>query len=53
MRRSADPRPDDEVLGAISVAAPTTRLAGERSAEEVPELVLQAANVVEINVTYS
>ncbi|WP_273836745.1 IclR family transcriptional regulator [Halococcus sp. PRR34] len=44
---------DDEVLGAISVAAPTTRLTGERFAEEIPELVLQAANVVEINVTYS
>lgn len=44
---------DDEVLGAISVAAPTTRLTGERFDEEIPELVLQAANVVEINVTYT
>jgi DNA-binding IclR family transcriptional regulator len=44
---------DDEVLGAISVAAPTTRLTGERFDEEIPELVLQATNVVEINITYS
>lgn len=44
---------DNEVLGAISVAAPTTRLTGERFKEEILELVLQAANVVEINVTYS
>lgn len=44
---------DQEVLGAISVAAPTTRLKGEKFEEEIPELVLQAANVVEINVTYS
>lgn len=43
----------DEVLGAISVAAPTTRLTGKRFEDEIPELVLQAANVVEINVTYS
>ena len=44
---------DDEVLGAISVAAPTTRLTDERFAKKIPELVLQAANVVEINITYS
>jgi len=46
------PGSDDGVLGAISVAAPTTRLTGERFATEVHELVLQAANVVAINVTY-
>jgi len=44
---------DDEVLGAISVAAPTTRLTDECFDEEIPELVLQATNVVEINITYS
>ncbi|WP_423746487.1 IclR family transcriptional regulator [Haladaptatus sp. SPP-AMP-3] len=43
---------NQEVLGAISVAAPTTRMRGERFEEVIPELVLQAANVVEINVTY-
>lgn len=44
---------DDRVLGAISVAAPTTRMVGRRFEEEIPELILQAANVIEINVTYS
>lgn len=44
---------DDRVLGAVSVAAPTTRMKGRRFEEEIPELVLQAANVIEINVTYS
>jgi DNA-binding IclR family transcriptional regulator len=43
----------NRVLGAISVAAPTTRMKGSRFEEEIPELVLQAANVIEINVTYS
>lgn len=44
---------NDKVLGAISVAAPTTRMKGNRFEEEIPELVLQAANVVEINITFS
>lgn len=44
---------DDRVLGAISVAAPTTRMEGRRFEEEIPALILQAANVIEINVTYS
>ncbi|WP_255171724.1 IclR family transcriptional regulator [Natrononativus amylolyticus] len=43
---------DDRVLGAISVAGPTTRIKGERFKKEIPELVSQAANVIEINVTY-
>lgn len=44
---------DNRVLGAVSVAAPTTRMKGHRFEEEIPELILQAANVIEINVTYS
>lgn len=44
---------DDRVLGAISVAGPTTRIKGERFRTEIPELVTQAANVIEINVTYA
>lgn len=44
---------DDRVLGAISVAGPTTRIEGERFRTEIPELVMQAANVIEINVTYA
>lgn len=44
---------DNRVLGAVSVAGPTTRMKDERLKEEIPELVLQAANVIEINTTYS
>jgi DNA-binding IclR family transcriptional regulator len=38
------------VVGAISVSAPTSRLKGERLAEEIPEAVNSAANVIELNV---
>jgi len=41
------------VLGAISIAGPTTRIRGERLEEELPQKVLQAANVIEINTNYS
>lgn len=44
---------DNRVLGAVSIAAPTTRMNGRRFEEEIPELVLQAANVIEINITYT
>lgn len=37
-------------LGAISVSAPTSRLKGERFREEMPEKVMQATNVVEIDI---
>lgn len=41
------------VLGAISVAGPSTRIQGERLKEELPQKVLQAANVIEINANYA
>lgn len=44
---------DDRVLGAISIAGPTNRLRGDRFTETLPDKVLEAANVVELNVTYS
>lgn len=44
---------DEEALGAISVAAPTSRMKNERFREEIPELVKNAANVVELNIRYS
>lgn len=40
---------DDDVAGAISVTAPKSRLSGERFRTTVPELVEQAANIVEVN----
>lgn len=44
---------DEEVLGAISVAAPTSRMKDERFQDEIPELVKNAANVVELKIRYS
>lgn len=41
------------VLGAISVAGPSTRIREERLEEVLPRKVLQAANVIEINTNYS
>ena len=45
--------PDGEVLGAVSVAGPTTRLRDERFREVLPEVVRSAVNVIDLNVTYS
>lgn len=44
---------DADVLGALSISGPTTRLKGERYHEEVPEMVQQAARVIGIKATYS
>jgi DNA-binding IclR family transcriptional regulator len=45
--------PDGRVLAALSVSGPSTRMQGDRFHEEIPELLVSAANVVEINVTYA
>jgi DNA-binding IclR family transcriptional regulator len=50
---SAPIRQDGEVLGAISVSAPTSRLKGERLERTVPDQVVSAANVIELNVAHS
>lgn len=39
-----------DIVGAISVSGPVSRLKGDRFHEAFPELVLQAANVIELNV---
>lgn len=39
-----------EVLGAISLSAPTTYLSGETFYEEMPETLMRAANVIEVNI---
>ncbi|MFC7157795.1 IclR family transcriptional regulator [Halomarina halobia] len=44
---------NERVLGAISVAAPTSRMKNERFRKEIPELVKNAANVVELEIRYS
>ncbi|WP_436907702.1 IclR family transcriptional regulator [Halosimplex marinum] len=55
MRCVAAPITDDEGRGiaAVSISGPKSRMRGERFTEEVPELVLRTANVVEVNLTYS
>ena len=44
---------DGTVLGALSVSGPTSRFDGEFFYEELPELVIGSANVVEANVNMS
>lgn len=40
---------DQGLLGAISVAGPTSRMKGDRFREELPEIVTNTANVIQIN----
>lgn len=41
--------PDETVVGAIAVSGPISRLKGERFSEAVPQQVLDAASVTELN----
>lgn len=43
----------EEVVGAISISAPTSRLKGDRLQEEFPDMVKSAANVIELNLVHS
>lgn len=43
---------DDAVQGSISVYGPTNRFSEERYTEEIPQLLLRSANVIEINLNY-
>lgn len=45
--------PDGRVLGSISVSSPRSRLRGDRLAHEIPEMVQDAANVVELDINYA
>lgn len=42
----------DEVLGAISVSAPANRVSDDELHGRLPEQVLSAANVIELNINY-
>lgn len=44
---------DGTVLGAVSVSGPKSRMRSEWYTEELPSLVMSAANVIEINSTYA
>lgn len=43
---------DGDVLGAISVSGPKSGMQGERFHQELPDLVLRTANVIEVNLKY-
>lgn len=45
--------PTGDVLGALSVSGPSSRMTGERFTEELPGMVTRSANVVEINTQFS
>lgn len=45
-------RPSGEVLGAISVSAPASRVSDEDLHGDLSEAVLSAANVIELNINY-
>jgi IclR family acetate operon transcriptional repressor len=43
---------DDDVLGAISVSGPTSRMDETRFTDEIPDKLFTAKNVIELNVEY-
>ncbi|WP_123622466.1 IclR family transcriptional regulator [Halorubrum sp. CSM-61] len=45
--------PDDDVIGGLSVTGPSHRLNGERLESELPDLLLGAANELELNIAHS
>lgn len=45
--------PNGHVIGALSVSGPTHRMKGERYEETMPDLLLGAANELELNLKYS
>ena len=44
---------DGNVAGAISVSGPTSRMSGTHYEEEIPDLLLGSANIIEINLTHA
>ncbi len=55
MRCVAAPITDERgrAIAAVSISSPKSRMRGDRFREEIPNLVLKTANVVEVNLTYS
>lgn len=43
----------DELIGAVSVSGPSTRMKGDRFREKIPEMVQDTATVIGINISYS
>jgi DNA-binding IclR family transcriptional regulator len=48
----ASPVLRDEVCGAVGIAGPKNRLTGDRFREELPAVVLEAADTIELELTY-
>jgi len=44
---------EDRPVGAISVSGPTSRMQGDTFSQKIPDITLNAANVIELNMTYS
>lgn len=44
---------DEAVAGAVSVSGPTSRLKGEQLTVEIPEAVMETANLIEVNLETS
>ncbi|SEP24828.1 transcriptional regulator, IclR family [Halogranum amylolyticum] len=40
---------NNELCGAISLTAPTSRLSGENFEDRIPELVMETSNIIEVN----
>jgi DNA-binding IclR family transcriptional regulator len=46
-------KPDEEVIGAISVSGPSNRLRDERIEREIPNQILGVVNEIELNIRFS
>lgn len=44
---------DGHAIAAISVSGPKSRMRDDKFTDEIPELILRSANVIEVNLTYS
>lgn len=54
MRAVAAPiLPNERILGSISLAGPANRFVGDRFNNEIPEILMGAANELELKLTYS
>lgn len=42
--------PDDEILGALSLSGPKSRMQGDRFQQEIPKMVKDTADIIEINI---
>lgn len=52
IRCVAAPLTNEDVVGAISISGPSSRMDGQRFREELPDKLLRSANVIEINAKY-